>query len=422
MTILVFAGPTLPAGEATAQLPCTVLPPAGQGDIWRAVRRYRPAAIGVVDGVFRGTRAVWHREILWALSEGVHVLGAASMGALRAAELHPFGMVGVGRVFAAYRSGAWPGYDEPFEDDDEVAVEHAPPELGHVALSTAMVDLRDTLLAVEGADVIDRGTRLRLAAGLKATHYPRRSLSALEAAAGLPLAAYHTPRKRLDALELLQALAELDCGKPFEPQFRFQRTTTWDRFVAEAEGDLFAADDTAVNLALDELRLDPATWQAACLAGHGRVATEPDGAMDVERALSLFRVKRGLGRRADLERWMADNALDEAGLVRLLRTEPDRVPVAPPAHALAAELRATGHFARLHATAAAKARLPPRAASAVEADAALDWYFTTVSGGWPPSVEQFCAELGWRDPEQFRRAVFAAFRMSNRTGQPESCR
>ena len=76
--------------------------PARQGDIWRAVRAHRPVAIGLIDGVFFHEPAVWHREILWALAEGVHVFGAASMGALRAAELEPFGMRGVGRVFAAY--------------------------------------------------------------------------------------------------------------------------------------------------------------------------------------------------------------------------------------------------------------------------------------------------------------------------------
>src|SRR5688572_32760283 len=50
---------------------------------------------------------------------GVRVFGAASMGALRAAELQPFGMIGVGQVFQAYRRGH-------LTDDDEVAVAHGP--------------------------------------------------------------------------------------------------------------------------------------------------------------------------------------------------------------------------------------------------------------------------------------------------------
>ena len=86
-----------------------------------------PQAIGIIDGYFQWAPAVWHKEILWAIQQGVHVFGAASMGALRAAELAPFGMRGVGRIFEAYRDGVLPGSgDEPFEDDDEVAVVHGP--------------------------------------------------------------------------------------------------------------------------------------------------------------------------------------------------------------------------------------------------------------------------------------------------------
>ena len=46
----------------------------------------------IVDGSFQWTPAVWHKEILWAMGRGVHVFGAASMGALRAAELDGFGL------------------------------------------------------------------------------------------------------------------------------------------------------------------------------------------------------------------------------------------------------------------------------------------------------------------------------------------
>ena len=79
---------------------------------------------------------VWHKELLWAMSQGVHVLGAGSIGALRAAEPEAFGMVGEGRIFEAYRSGVLEPYYRPFEDDDEVAVVHAPAELGYGLLWT----------------------------------------------------------------------------------------------------------------------------------------------------------------------------------------------------------------------------------------------------------------------------------------------
>jgi hypothetical protein len=51
-----------------------------------------PAIIGLIDGYFEVTPTVWHKEILWAMAQGIHVHGSASIGALRAAELCSFGM------------------------------------------------------------------------------------------------------------------------------------------------------------------------------------------------------------------------------------------------------------------------------------------------------------------------------------------
>ena len=45
---------------------------------------HRPRAIGIIDGYFQQVPSVWHKEILWAMAQGVHVFGSASMGALRA--------------------------------------------------------------------------------------------------------------------------------------------------------------------------------------------------------------------------------------------------------------------------------------------------------------------------------------------------
>src|SRR4051794_1463402 len=101
----VFLGPSLSWNEARNVLPnATFLPPAKAGDVYLAVKD-GAMVIGIIDGFFEQVPAVWHKEVLYALSKGVHVFGAASMGALRAAELHPFGMIGVGRIFEAYRDG-----------------------------------------------------------------------------------------------------------------------------------------------------------------------------------------------------------------------------------------------------------------------------------------------------------------------------
>ena len=129
--IVAFLGPSLPAREARG---FRVLPPARQGDLWRALL-LRPRAIALIDGLFESQPSVWHREILDALDAGVPVVGGASMGALRAAELHALGMAGVGRIFRWYREGA-------LIDDSEVALLHADAAHGYRALTVPLVNVR----------------------------------------------------------------------------------------------------------------------------------------------------------------------------------------------------------------------------------------------------------------------------------------
>jgi hypothetical protein len=153
---ILFAGPSLSgtefvpvrAGEDRV-LPdygLTCRGPAKCGDITHAVDQgFR--VIGLVDGRFEDVAAVWHKEILHALSAGATVYGAASMGALRAAECHPFGMIGIGKVFERYAFGG-------LEDDAAVAQVHAPAEFGYVAFSEAMVTIDATLDAALAAGAI----------------------------------------------------------------------------------------------------------------------------------------------------------------------------------------------------------------------------------------------------------------------------
>src|ERR1700758_4110244 len=104
MIAIVFSGPSLPLSKAPFVAGMEWRPPVRQGDLYKAALG-RPALIGVIDGTFELVPTVWHKEILWAMAQGIHVYGAASIGALRAAELHSFGMVGIGRIFDAYRDG-----------------------------------------------------------------------------------------------------------------------------------------------------------------------------------------------------------------------------------------------------------------------------------------------------------------------------
>ena len=176
-TAVVFLGPTLSLEQARGVADCIYLPPAAQGSVIAAVQRYSPAAILVIDGVFQSEPALRHKELLWAMAQGIAVFGAASMGALRAAELFP-AMQGVGLIYRWYRRF-------PFLPDDAVAVIHAPSELGSKALTLAHVDLRLTaraaarrgkLTAAEAELIISSSLRL---------NFRERTLEAIIGAADL---------------------------------------------------------------------------------------------------------------------------------------------------------------------------------------------------------------------------------------------
>jgi hypothetical protein len=207
MTTLVFIGPTLPAAEVQARLPgATVLPPVAVGEILALARRRTITQIAIVDGYFERMAAVWHKEILIAIERGIAVWGAASMGALRAAELAPFGMHGVGVIYRGFATGA-------LVADDEVAVAHLPAAYGYRATSDALVNLRD---GIARAPMLSARTRRQLVELARARFYRERSWDALigdARAAGLPrraidgLAAWPKPdRKAADARLLLRRL------------------------------------------------------------------------------------------------------------------------------------------------------------------------------------------------------------------------
>jgi hypothetical protein len=133
---IVFAGPSIYGAEIDLS-GIELRPPAAQGDLLRAVLD-GATVIGLIDGAFEATAAVWHKEILYALGEGVAVIGGASMGALRAAECAAFGMEPVGTVAHMFLNGE-------SDDDALVAITHGPAELGSPPFTEALVDCEATI-------------------------------------------------------------------------------------------------------------------------------------------------------------------------------------------------------------------------------------------------------------------------------------
>ncbi len=199
---VLFAGPSL-FGVTPDLCGLSVCAPATQGDIAKAVLE-GATAIGLVDGYFDAVAAPWHKEILFALSNGVAMLGSSSMGALRAAECASFGMRPIGLIAEAYRSGA-------LDDDAAVALVHGPGELGYPALSEPLVDIAPTLERMRDAGCITEAEHRSIWARARELHFKDRTDEVLFAETKEPsaLAAYRTHRVSQKTEDALLLIAEL---------------------------------------------------------------------------------------------------------------------------------------------------------------------------------------------------------------------
>lgn len=230
MEAVIFVGPTLPLATARKKLDAWYCPPAAQGDVLRALAN-RPRLIGIIDGYFDTVPAVWHKEILYAMERGVHVFGAASMGALRAVELEMFGMVGIGQVFESFKSGQ-------LEDDDEVALAHGPAESGYVAVSEAMVNIRHAVRQAQNHGLMTEALAARFLSAAKNLHYSqrdfRRVLQILGGEVGPAearelteyFASFQPSLKEMDAVLLLERAASFLASDPAPMRVRYSVENT----------------------------------------------------------------------------------------------------------------------------------------------------------------------------------------------------
>ena len=209
--IVVFLGPSLPRDRAEQILKADYRPPAKRGDIFSAAKD-GAEIICLIDGVFFQDCSVAHKEILFALERGTRVLGASSMGALRASELDVYGMEGVGEIFRAYKSG-------DLVSDDEVALIFDP--FTWEPRSEPLVNIRFNLdLALEKG-VIDIASRDTLFRSAQSLYFPERTYERMLKAAEGHLSAKALGRfreflnnerrdlKMEDALQALQRAKEI---------------------------------------------------------------------------------------------------------------------------------------------------------------------------------------------------------------------
>jgi len=322
--IVIFLGPSLPIAEAREILDAVYLPPAKQSDLLSAVTTYSPDIIGLIDGVFLSLPSVWHKEILYALEQGVAVYGASSMGALRAAETEAFGMVGVGEIYQMYARGE-------LLDDDEVVMVHGPEDTEYRRLSEPMVNVRATFHRAKNEGIINKNLCEQLTAIAKSIYFPERTFSAIfrkAATAGIlpdileEMAHFakenYVDIKRQDAILLLETLRDLPESLPqSQPNFSLVRNQFFsnlyhrDRTVLRNNttvplGDI--AGYAALHLPdFDETNLHASNRALVQILAEILGVEVSQGEVDKES--KRFRSQHNLTEETALTEWLAENDL-----------------------------------------------------------------------------------------------------------------
>lgn len=450
MKACVFVGPSLDPESASQELDAIYLPPAAQGDILRISDR-APPAIGLIDGYFSSVPAVWHKEILWAMSRGIHVFGGASMGALRAAELAPFGMEGVGRIFELFAAGE-------LQDDDEVAVAHGTKETGFRPSSEAMVDIRATLERAERADIVSPATReelVRIAKGLfypsrsypdilqrgRATALPGAQLDALER--WLPDGRWS--QKREDALLLVRTIQRrLTEGlPPKQVQFVFQKTDQWTAAqlsagLATTDVHERGIDQVPTDMMIEELQLRGRRY----ITSQREVAGRYLGARESYRYLArisdeqlaaaerTLREKFGLSTPQQLEEWRQANDLDEQQFRQLVEEEArlrwsDEIVSGWGRQTLPSALRVSGEYPQLARRVRSKLaffeehgfRDVDLAELGISRAELIGWYFESIlHQPVPADVREYARSMGFKSLAEMLRVIIREHLYERRPG------
>ena len=195
---IIFTGPSISPAEAKPYCPSAYFHrPIKCGDIIKCLR-LKPKRIAIIDGYFEQTGSVWHKEILFALSQGVELFGSSSMGALRAAELKDFGMIGIGQIYQDFASGN--------PDDDEVALVH---EADFNQRIVPMCNIVATLNAAVSARILTSTAADKIKNELKNLPYYERAF--FEFIHNQDVLSWcksnFVDQKKLDAIELLSYLS-----------------------------------------------------------------------------------------------------------------------------------------------------------------------------------------------------------------------
>ncbi len=201
------------------------------------------------------------------------MFGAASMGALRAAECAPYGFTPLGAIARWYVRGVIDG-------DDEVAVLTHPRT--HVALTAALVNVRHVMRLATRAGILDRETAANLIDRARRTFYMDRTWEDLESA--------WPSSVRSDLRALVQGAGDL---KRLDARFALRR-------VFRARGRAFSPSSACAQPA--SLAAVPATTPLRLATTVPKIPGTYDRAVPFVQTLALLpalRERYGITRVAD---------------------------------------------------------------------------------------------------------------------------
>jgi hypothetical protein len=165
---IIYLGPTLPRDEAVKILDADYRAPAKKGDfLMLSQDSDEKKYVGFIDGVFLHDYPPPPIEVYHlATRKNIELVGASSLGALRAVELEKFGMKGIGKIFQLYKNGI-------INADDEVAVTFV--RGSNILQSEAMIDIRFNLFLAYKKGIITNDTKKRFVKIAKGIYFPFRN-------------------------------------------------------------------------------------------------------------------------------------------------------------------------------------------------------------------------------------------------------
>lgn len=137
MKMIVFVGPSLPEIDTDQSEFCHFAPPIRRSAL-DDVGEYD--VVVILDGEFGQNLSVSPKEILKLLEAKKTVIGAASMGALRASELDSHGMIGMGWIYDRFAKAS-------VRHDDDVALIYSPQDFTPLTVPMVNVEYWMTLPA-----------------------------------------------------------------------------------------------------------------------------------------------------------------------------------------------------------------------------------------------------------------------------------